>query len=128
MAVFRPLVTRFGYFLQEVRANELNGTQWSSHHIYSNSAAGLKIEIRQEPFYKDYGFSILIFNERLDEFNILYNVPQEKQDSDGTYWQKAADDLFSSDDVLNMISGKIWKKLTVVPFYSHIVRVCNDDE
>ena len=61
--VFRTLVEKYGYVLSEIRVNELNGQKWSAHHIYINSEKNLQIEIKQEPYYTDYGFSFFIFKE-----------------------------------------------------------------
>jgi hypothetical protein len=47
-ALFRPILERYGYTLNEKKINEISGQKWSVHHIYVNNMAGLKIIIKQE--------------------------------------------------------------------------------
>lgn len=114
--VFRTLVEKYGYVLSEIRVNELNGQKWSTHHIYINSEKNLQIEIKQEPYYTDYGFSFFIFKMGTKEYNILYQVPHEKQDNEDTFLLKAHEDLFSTEETTDLISGKKWKELKRIPF------------
>jgi hypothetical protein len=114
--LFRPLLEKYGYILVEKKINEINGQKWSTHHIYINRKAGLKIVIKQEPYYTDYGFSFFIHKLGTDKYNILYNVPHEKQDKEDEFLKKACDDLFSRTDLIDLISGKSWKELKSIPF------------
>jgi len=114
--LFRPLLEKYGYFLDEKKINEINGKKWSTHHIYLNNKAKLKIVIKQEPYYTDYGFSFFIHKLGTDKYNILYNVPHEKQDKDDQFLSKACDELFSRIDLIDLISGKSWKELKSIPF------------
>jgi hypothetical protein len=114
--LFRPLLEKYGYSLKEKKINEVNGQEWSAHHIYINNTTTLKIIIKQEPYYTDYGFSFFIYKLGTDKYNILYNVPHEKQDKEDKFLDKACDDLFSSPELIDMISGKSWKELRHIPF------------
>ncbi len=114
--LFRPLLEKYGYTLEEKKINEINGQKWSIHHIYINTKSKLKIVIKQEPYYTDYGFSFFIHKLGTDKFNVLYNVPHEKQDKDDKFLIKACDDLFSRTDLVDLINGKSWKELKSIPF------------
>ena len=114
--LFKILVDEYGYILDEIKINDLNGMKWSTHHIYINSLKNLKIEIKQEPYYTDYGFSFFIYKMGTDEYNILCNIAHEKQDKEGNFLLKAYKDLFSTEETLEIISGKHWKKLKYIPF------------
>jgi len=114
--LFRPLVKKYGYLLREIKINELNGQKWSTHHIYINSEKNLKIVIKQEPYYTDYGFSFFIYKTGTEEYNILYNVPHEKQDKEDKFLLKDYEDLFSTQEIVDLISGKTWKELKLIPF------------
>ena len=114
-ALFRPILEKYGYNLNEKKINELDGKQWSSKHIYVNNKAGLKIVIQQEPYYTDYGFSFFIYKLGTDEYNILCNVPHEKQDREDNFLDKVCDDIFSNSELIDIISGKVWKKLNRIP-------------
>ena len=114
--LFRPLLQKYGYVLEQKKINELNGQKWSTHHIYLNNKAKLKIIIKQEPYYTDYGFSFFIFKLGTDKYNILYNVPHEKQDKEDAFLNKACEELFLSQEVIDIISGKSWTDLRHIPF------------
>jgi hypothetical protein len=114
--LFRPLLEQYGYSLEEKKINEINGQKWSTHQIYINNKAKLKIVIKQEPYYADYGFSFFIYKLGTDKYNILYNVPHEKQDKEDKFLNKACDDLFGSPELIDLISGKSWKELRHISF------------
>ncbi len=115
-ALFRPLLEKYGYMFGEKKINEINGQKWSTHHIYINEKARLKVVIKQEPYYTDYGFSFFIHKLGTDKYNILYNVPHEKQDKEDKFLDKVWDDLFSNPELADMISGKSWRELKYIPF------------
>ena len=114
--VFQPTLEKYGYHLEELKINYVNGHKWSTHHIYINKQANLKIIIKQEPFYTDYGFSFFIYDLSTGQYNILYNVPHEKQDEGDTFLNTAYDELFSSQETMDLISGSSWKELGHIPF------------
>ena len=114
--LFRNLITDYGYVLEDTNPFELNGMKWSTKHVYVNQDRNLKIEIQQEPYYTDYGFSFFIYNLKTGEYNILYNVPHEIQDKEEKFLFKAHQDLFSSAEAIDLISGKKWHKLTHILF------------
>ncbi|SRR5260221_3340819 len=114
--LFRLVLEKYGYILEEKKVNEINGQKWSTHHIYTNNKAKLKIVIKQEPYYTDYGFSFFIHKLGTDKYNILYNVPHEKQDKEDKFLNKAYDDLFTNQELIDIISGKTWKELRHIPF------------
>lgn len=109
--LFRPFLEQFGYILEEKKINEINGQNWSTHHIYTNNKTKLKIVIKQEPYYTDYGFSFFIHKLGTNKFNILYHVPHESQDKDDKFLEKAYNDFLASTELIDIISGKSWKEL-----------------
>lgn len=109
--IFTDLVEKYGYVLDDIRTNELNGMDWSAVHTYTNLEKKLKIEIKQEPYYTDYGFSFIIYNIENKEYSILYNVPHEEQDQQDNFLTDAYDYIFSNIEILDLILGKTWKKL-----------------
>ena len=54
--LFKDLVDKYGYTLDEIKTKQLNNQDWSVHLIYTNQDKNLKIIIKQEPYYTDYGF------------------------------------------------------------------------
>jgi len=80
--LFRVLIDDFGYELNQVKTIYLNRQKWAIHYIYTHTAKSLKIIIRQEPCYTDYGFSFFIYNLENGGHNILYHVEHHKQDKD----------------------------------------------
>ena len=115
--LFHRLCDEFGYTLEEIKIFELKeGQPWSIKHIYVNIQKKLKIEIEQAPYYTDYGFSFTIYNLESDEYNIIYNVPHEKQDDEGKFLQYAAINIFGSERICNIIKGEVWEKLGYIYF------------
>jgi hypothetical protein len=114
--LFKRLCDDLGYVLEEIKISEINEKPWSSTHIYINTSKKLKIEIKQEPYYTDYGFSFFLRNLENNEYNILFNIPHEKQDEEGKFMAVAAECIFSSPEVLDLIQGNIWKELRYIPF------------
>lgn len=114
--VFRPTLEKYGYLLEEIKINYINGYKWSTHHIYINKQTNLKIIIKQEPFYTDYGFSFFIYDLGSRQYNILYNVPHEKQDNGDDFLHMAYEELFSTHETMDLISGISWMKLEHIPF------------
>ena len=115
-AVFRPLLEEYGYILEEIKVNKLNGQDWSAHHIYLNKTTNMKVVIKQEPYYTDYGFSFFIHKLQSNEYNILYNIPHERQDNEDEFIRVACHKLFSSPEMTDIISGKSWIELSYIPF------------
>jgi hypothetical protein len=113
--LFRPILEKYGYSLDEKKINEINGQKWSTHHIYINNKGKRKIVIKQEPRYSDYGFSFFIYKIGTDKYNILCNVPHENQDKDDKFLDKVCDDLFSIPELIDIIDGKFWKDLGRIP-------------
>lgn len=114
--LFKILIDKYNYILDEIKIFHFKGSKWSTKLIYLNPEFNLKIEVEQAPFYTDYGFSFFIYNLSKDEYNILYNVPHEKQDGEDAFLHKAYEDLFSSQEMLDLISGKHWHKLNRIAF------------
>ena len=114
--IFRPPLEKYGYKLIEKLPIEFNGNLWSIHHIYMNEAVGLKILVKQEPCYSDYGFSIFIHKLLNNEFNILYNVPKEEQDHEDNFLIRACNDILLSSELIDIIAGKAWTRLGYIPF------------
>jgi hypothetical protein len=70
----------------------------------------------KKPYYTDYRFSVFIYQLGTTHYNILYNVPHEVQDSQFDFLARAFEDLFSTPETLDLISGKSWKQLGYIPF------------
>ena len=114
--VFRSTLEKCGYRLEEIKVNYINGHKWSTHHIYIKKQPNLKIIIKQEPFYTDYGFSFFIYDLVSGQYNILYNVPHEKQDNGENFLYMAYEELFSTQETMDLISGISWENLGHIPF------------
>jgi len=114
--IFRPLSDDFGYTRGEAEVYELDGSPWSTKYVYLNTDKMLKIEILQEPYYTDYGFSFLIYNLNSDDYNIICNVPHEKQDSEGKFLYDAAKEIFGSPKIMKIIKGEVWENLDGIYF------------
>lgn len=109
--LFKDLVEKYGYTLDEIKTNQLNNQDWSVHLIYTNQEKNLKVIIKQEPYYTDYGFSFFIYKPGTQEYNILCNVEHHRQDPENNILLKAYNDLFMNKETLDLISGNEWKKL-----------------
>jgi hypothetical protein len=114
--LFRPALEKYGYLLEDVKVNIINGIRWSAHITYINTAADLKIILKQEPYYTDYGFSFFIFKPGMKQYNILYNVPHDKQDKENDFLTEVYEDLFTTPETGDLITGKTWRKLGSIPF------------
>jgi hypothetical protein len=104
--LFLNLISNYSYILA---SSELK--QFNVRHIYENHSIKRRIEILNETYSVDYGFSLFIYNLTNGEYNILYNVPHEHQDEDCNFLVKAHDELFSILEIVGLISGKYWKQL-----------------
>lgn len=114
--LFKDLVDKYGYSLNEIKTNKLNNKDWSVHLIYTNLDKNLKIIIKQEPYYTDYGFSFFIYKIGTEEYNILCNIEHHMQDAEDKFLLKAHNDLFTSKETLDIITGEEWKELKRIPF------------
>ena len=113
--LFKRLSDDFGYVLDDIKIFEINNKNWSTKHIYLNNSKDLKIVIEQAPYYTDYGFTLFIYNLKLNESNILYNLPHEKQDAEGNFITTCCNEIFSSQEILSFIKGEYWKNLNYIP-------------
>lgn len=114
--LFRPLVDIYGYIFEEQKTNKIRDIDWSIHLIYINNDKNLKIIIKQEPYYTDYGFSFFIYKLGTEQYNILCHIEHHRQDEENLYLFKAFQDLFTSEETLDIISGAVWKELNEIPF------------
>ena len=114
--VFQRLCSDFGYVLEDIKIFEIKDRPWSVKHIYTHKLHNLKIVIEQAPYYTDYGFTFFIYNLSNEQSNILYNVPHEKQDEEGNFLVVAANAIFSSVEITNLISGKVWEEFKQIYF------------
>lgn len=114
--VFQCLVDDYGYSLTETKVNMQQERDWSVHLTYINLEKNLKIIVKQEPYYTDYGFSFFIYNMIDGDYNILYTVTPEKQDVKNDFLIKSCSDLFSTKETLDLISGISWTQLGRIPF------------
>ena len=117
--LFNTLIVDYDYKLEQIKINKIDDKDWSIHLIYLNLENQLKIIIKQEPYYTDYGFSFVIYKLGTEQYNILYNVEHTKQDAENQYLHKAVKELFTTKETLDIIAGKGWKELKRIPF--HIV-------
>jgi hypothetical protein len=109
--LFHPVLKTYGYTLKEKIVTELNGIIWAVNHIYENERNKLKIEIKQEPYYTDYGFSFFLYKIHTTEYNILCNVPHENQDKEDKFLKIVCEEIFKNEKAIDLISGKYWKEL-----------------
>lgn len=85
-------------------------------HIYENALINRKIEVSNATYSVDYGFSVLIYHTANNEYNIVYNLPHEKQDRDGDFVLKASQELFDTEEVVQLISGASWQTFEKIYF------------
>ncbi|UOK41609.1 MULTISPECIES: hypothetical protein [Flavobacterium] len=109
--LFQILIDKYDYTLEEIKVSEINSQKWATQHIYVNNSKNLKIVIKQEPYYTDYGFSFFIYKIGSDK----YNIPHEKQDKEDTFLKLAYEKLFSTKETVDLISGENWKELKRIP-------------
>lgn len=115
--LFNMLIVDYDYKLEQIKINKIDDIGWSIHLIYLNLENQLKIIIKQEPYYTDYGFSFVIYKLGTEQYNILYNVEHTKQDAENQYLFKAVKELFTTKETLDIIAGKGWKELKRIPFH-----------
>ncbi|MFM2386880.1 MAG: hypothetical protein RL660_1637 [Bacteroidota bacterium] len=113
--LFQPILANHGYTLVERTITQLHGQDWSAKHVYIHNKNKLRVEITQEPYYSDYGFSFTIFNTTNDECNMLCNVPHENQDKEDKFLVSVCDEIFSNEELVNIIEGKFWRRLGFIP-------------
>ena len=101
---FSPLITRYGYNLVQTESEPFRVV-----HIYENTTSNRKIEISNATYSVDYGFSVFLYNTATNEYNIIYNLPHEKQDSNGDFVTRASHELFETEEVVELISGTGWE-------------------
>ncbi len=114
--LFQPILERYGYVLEEVLPIYFNDVHWASHHIYVNPVAELKVILKEEPCYTDYGFSFCLYRLGTEKYNVLYNVPYEKQDVNGSYLDLCCEELFADREMTDLLRGLCWKELSYIPF------------
>ena len=108
---FTDLVNEFGYTIVSGRY-ERDFVQI----IYTNDHLHRKIVIQNAVGYTNYGFSVFIYNLQNNEFNLLYNLPYEKEDLNCEFLKIAKAELFDRPDIVQLISGKNWIKFEKIPF------------
>jgi hypothetical protein len=102
--VFSPLITRYGYTLVQTESAPFRVV-----HIYENALIHRKIEVINATYSVDYGFSVLIYHTATNEYNIIYNLPHEKQDRNSDFVVRASQELFGTEEVVQLISGASWQ-------------------
>lgn len=112
-----PLLEQLGYKLKEIKISEHRNMNWSTRLFFTNTEKGLEIQIREEPYYTDYGFSFWIYNIKNGLDNILYNIPHEKQGNDLTFYEQAINTLFSTPETLKLIKGEDWYEFNGLKFF-----------
>lgn len=108
---FSNLVTQYGYRLVKTESKP-----FSVVHVYENPTIHRRIEVRNDTYSVDYGFSIFIYNTLTEEYNILYNLPHERQDKAADFVKRASHELWATDEVTMLITGGNWKTFKKVYF------------
>lgn len=108
---FSRLITQYGYNLVK-RENK----PFAVAHVYEHPVLHRKIEVRNDTYSVDYGFSVFIYNTLTEEYNILYNVPQEQQDQAADFVTRASHELWSTEEIAALITGGHWKTFRKVYF------------
>jgi hypothetical protein len=78
--------------------------------IYENKSINKIIKIENHTDYTDYGYSIMVYNtENIDNksYNIIFNVPYEKQDTECKFIIKSSE--YVKREYNNIINSKEWK-------------------
>ena len=109
--LFQNLVSDYHYVVAntELRVN-------IAPLVYHNPRLNKRIEIKNETFGVDYGFSIFVWNTSIGEYNIIYNVPHEKQDLNGHFLINAFKEIFSSRELVDLISTDRWVRFGRIYF------------
>jgi hypothetical protein len=111
LQAFSSLITRCGYDLAQTESAPFRVV-----HIYENASINRKIEVSNATYSVDYGFSVFIYNTAANEYNIVYNLPHEKQDRNGDFVLRASQELFNTEEVVQLISGTSWKRFGQIYF------------
>lgn len=111
LQAFAPLITRYGYTLVQTESAPFRVV-----HIYENALINRKMEVSNATYSVDYGFSVFIYNTATNEYNIIYNLPHEKQDSNGDFVTRASQELFETEEVVELIAGTSWKTFGKIYF------------
>jgi hypothetical protein len=75
-----------------------------------------RVEIINQYNYTDYGFSIFIYNTKINKYNILANVPFSKEDKEGDFIEKAANKLLKDPKVDTLFSGETWEDFNKIVY------------
>lgn len=106
--VFNDLLEENEYALTATTINHFEDMEWSAHLIYTHSANNLQIKIKQEPYYTDYGFSFEIHQLSTHQYNLIYRVEREQQDSKYAFLNEALNAIQNSELALKLIRGLEW--------------------
>jgi len=113
LPLFKVLTDKYGYELSNINTSYNHGEKISIKHMYSGAVSlhhdRLKISIEQAPYYTDYGLTFFIYNLTRKEYDILYNIPGEKQDIEGKFIKIFYNEIFSDQEIIDIISAKKWK-------------------
>ena len=117
LPLFKVLIDKYGYVLSNINTCYSHGSKNSMEHIYSGAVSRhhdwLKIRIEQAPYYTDYGLTLFIYNLTKKEYDILYNIPGEKQDAEGKFIKKFYNEIFSDQEFIDIIQEKSGKGLKI---------------
>ena len=101
--LYGTLLKKFGYELLSSDKSELN-----VKITYVNNQTQRKVVISNACWPTDYGFSIFIYNLITDKYNIIVNVPWNKEDRDNLFILKSFEFIKSNEEIQNILSGKVW--------------------
>jgi hypothetical protein len=104
----------FGYELNKVDNSLNEDFLWSTRHFYENKKLQQIVEVRQEPHYVDYGFSVFLWKSDLQDRKLLCHVPLELQDNENNFLTAIVDKLFTDTDISSLLKGEEWKDVSVL--------------
>ena len=100
---FEELIIKYKYIVTDKHAEK-----YSARVVYINETIHRKIEISNQTNYTDYGFSIFLYNTQNNEFNIIVNVPFDKQDKECIFLKTASEFLLNNQQ--DLVAGNRWEK------------------
>jgi hypothetical protein len=104
----------FGYELNKVDNSLNEDFLWSTRHFYENKKLQQIVEVRQEPHYVDYGFSVFLWKSDLQDRKLLCHVPLKLQDNENNFLTAIVDKLFTDTDISSLLKGEEWKDVSVL--------------
>jgi hypothetical protein len=107
--LFWPLISKYGYALQQTRFH-----QYSVQLIYHHTILQRSVIVENAIHGYDYGFTVFIEDVKTRRKEILLNMPNEKQDSECVFLERVVADFFSSIEVVSQLANGEWQPLSKI--------------